>query len=255
MPNEANAAFLRSIRPRRVERAGERRHHTFAREIDKSPPIRNATRLHRMIREKNISMKEASAALLFALATLDPALADMTKGSFTFSTARHCLSSGKLPADVCANAEKNAAAEFEEKAPRFPQRDVCEQAFGAGGCSLGFRGADGWAGKRDAVYFSPRRQGFRVTVKSEREATVVPLGAGSSFSPRSALRKDASINPRFTRAQTSAHSGFGTSEPDGPRGPLPPRPAVDPNFDCAAFLEPTDKGDPATGCAAIPSRR
>lgn len=191
-----------------------------------------------------------------------PALADVSKGSFTYSSARNCVSSGRLPAEICGFAEKNAAAEFEEKAPRFPQRGVCEQAYGVGGCSLGFRGADGWAGKKNAVYFSPRQQGLRITVKSEREATVVPLATGLNFSARSALRKDASINPRMTRERTSAdlHGGspaasFGVSAPDGPIGPLPPPPPVDPNFDCAAFLEPTDKGDPNTGCAVVRSRR
>lgn len=190
-----------------------------------------------------------------------PVDADMTRGATSYFSAQNCVSAGKLPAEVCNFADMNSAAEFDEKAPRFPSRDICERSYGS--CSLGFRGADGWAGRKNAIFFSPRRQGFRITVKSEHDVTVVPTNAGINFSPRSALRRDASINPRSAREQTGAvapagggQSGaFGVPTAEGIRGPLPPRPSVDPNFDCAAVLEPTDKGDPSTGCVLAPPNR
>lgn len=205
-----------------------------------------------------------AAAILIA-ASHAPAEADVTKGAFTFGSASNCASSGKMPSDICGYAQLNAEAEFEEKAPRYPSRSLCEQAFGGGACSLGFRGAEGWAGKKNGIYFSPRQQGFRVTIKSDHDVTVVPLGApGLSFSPRSALHRDASVNPRAPREQTSARPFgaqggapvFGVATPEGgSAGPLPPRPPVDPNFDCASYLEPDDKGDPRTGCVLAPPGR
>jgi len=205
--------------------------------------------------------RDFTAAVLLLLLAAPPSGASATelaRGAFVFSSARNCAASGRFPAEVCAFAETNAAAEFEEKAPRFPQRGHCEQVYRAGGCSLGFLGADGWAGKKTAVYFSRRQRGFRITARSERDVIVTPLAGDLQFVPRSALRRDASINPRAARATTSAHSGsgeFGVSSPDGPAGPTPTRAPVDPNFDCAAFLEPTDKGDPTSGCAPMRSRR
>jgi hypothetical protein len=203
-----------------------------------------------------------SAAALIMATTLEPSFADMAKGSYTFSSSNNCASSGKMPTDICGFAHANAEAEFEEKAPRYPTRSLCEQVFGAGACSLGFRGADGWAGKKKAIYFSPRQQGFRMTINSDHGITVVPLGApGLHFSRRSALHQDASINPRALREQATPQGGqtnnavFGAAIPEGAGGPLPPRPPIDPNFDCSAYLEPDDKGDPRTGCVLAPPNR
>lgn len=203
----------------------------------------------------------AFATVLFASVAAVPARAEMTHGAFSYSSAQNCVAAGKIPAEICAFADQNSAAEFEEKAPRFPTRAVCEKSFG--GCQLGFRGADGWAGRKGGVYFSPRRQGFRLIIKSEHDATVVPTSPGLSFAPRSALRRDASINPRTAREQTGATppagagqaGAFGVPTAEGPRGTIPPRPPVDPNFDCAAVLEPGDKGDPSTGCVLAPANR
>ena len=188
---------------------------------------------------------------------------EIARGSMTFASERQCASSGKIPSDICAYAEANSAAEFDEKAPRFPSRALCERAYGGGACSIGFRGAAGWAGRKQGVYFSPRRQGFRVTAHSERDVTVTPLAAGLSFSSRSALRRDTSINPRAARERSAAPVGLGGPQPpgdfgaptaEGAKGVLPPRPPVDPNFDCAAVLEPSDQ-DPSTGCVLAPVRK
>src|ERR1019366_856762 len=91
-------------------------------------------------------------ALFFA----STAAGQITHGQFSFGDERSCSASGKLSAEFCANAAANARSEFDEKAPRFPTRDGCEGVFGRGGCSLGFSGAEGWAGKKSGVYFSSR---------------------------------------------------------------------------------------------------
>lgn len=192
----------------------------------------------------------------FALSGLGPARADPARGAFTYANARACASAGRLSAEICDNAEKNAAAEFEEKAPRFPTRQACETAR-HGPCAVGFSGAGGWTGHKADVYFTPRQQGFRVTVKSEREATTAPLASGLSFSPRTALRRDIAISAQAPRYWSGAAAGtrFGVATPDGAKGDAPPPPPVDPNFDCAAYLEPSAKGDTSAGCAPAPARK
>ncbi|MCX7899316.1 MAG: DUF1190 domain-containing protein [Methylocystis sp.] len=226
--------------------------------------LRNSARARSLVGMNESSRRAAPAiATLFLAAFLmSQARAEMIRGAHQFATESHCASTRKLPASVCAIAAANAAAEFEEKAPRFPSRDACERVF-RGGCSLGFRGADGYAGRRGGVYFSPRQRGFRVDVRSEQDARVTPLGAGAAFSARSALMRDASIHPRshdYTppvahRAGAASQTAeFGLATPEGPKGgALPPRPPVDPNFDCAAVLEPGS--DPTTGCVLAPARR
>lgn len=188
--------------------------------------------------------------------TIDFAQAETLRGAAMFPSERHCAASGKLSAEMCANAAANAAAEFDEKAPRLPTRAACERLYGP--CSLGFRGADGWAGRRNSVYFTPQRHGFRVVMKSDNEATVVPVARGLSFAARSATRRDAMINPKARREHASSGQqelADGVGAPDGVKGPPPPPPPVDPNFDCAAVLEPSDKGDPESGCYLAPARR
>lgn len=67
-------------------------------------------------------------------------------GIHIFGSEAGCRSSGKLSERICSNAALNARAEFREKAPSFPSRLECEKLFRRG-CSIGIRGAAGWAGK------------------------------------------------------------------------------------------------------------
>lgn len=210
---------------------------------------------------KAVALMRLTLCVIAILASSNPGRTDMTRGVSTFASQSQCASSGRLSPETCAIADANAAAEFDEKAPRFPSRAACERVYGA--CALGFRGADGWAGRRNGIYFTPQRHGFRVTVTSDHDATVAPIAAGLNFAPRSAIRRDASIKPRSSREYTSSGYGdagqstaaFGVSTADGAKGPLPPPPSIDPNFDCAAVLEPSDKGDPGSGCYLAPARR
>lgn len=195
------------------------------------------------------------------------AAAETRRGQYSYGAERSCASAGKLSAEYCANAAANAQAEFEEKAPRFPTRAACESAFASTGCSVGFKGSDGWEGKKAGVYFTPRMSGFQVTVSSEREITVTPYlnGAAIGFSRRSALHKDTRIDPHVAaqardnwRARAAAGGaiyGVGAPPPGLGRGTLPPPPPVDPNFDCKSVLEPSAAGSADTGCYLAPARR
>lgn len=205
---------------------------------------------------RELSMKQARlarcsiVALLSCLGVARAPAGEFARGALVFSSARHCIASGRAPQDICRHAEANAAAEFAEKAPRFARRELCERAFGAGGCALGLRGAEGWAGRPGGVYFSPRPRGFRILLRSEHDARVTPLGADLRFDWRSASRRDATI------ARRAPGDGQRLAVERNDAAIVSPAPlSVDPNFDCARYLEPTAMGDPSTACAPMPARR
>lgn len=177
------------------------------------------------------------------------------RGVYTYFSADSCAAGKKASKEICSNAARNAAAEFEEKAPHYPTRAACEQAWRAGGCALSFRQAG-----RTGVSFTPRQQGFRLAVRSGSDITTTPLAPGLAFSARTALRLAVGVDPRAAgaaapRAVSAGGRGFGASEPTGPRGELPPPVPVDPNFDCAKYIEPSAKGDIGAACAPAPVRR
>ena len=94
------------------------------------------------------SVLVASAASLVLVVIATDARAQAQRGSFVYASAEQCASDRKISQEFCANAAANAAAEFDEKAPRFPAREACERVFGAGRCSLGFGGPGAGPGTR-----------------------------------------------------------------------------------------------------------
>jgi len=177
-----------------------------------------------------------------------------------YLNAAACVRRGGRSPELCANAEKNAAAEFEEKAPRFVTRAVCESALRAP-CAIGFSRNGGWADRKHGVYFTPRQDGFRIVESSGRDPTITPVAGSLPFQPRPVNRLEVSISPQAAkywdwahRAAASSAEG-GVSSPDGPKGEIPPPPPVDPNFDCAAVLEPSARASAATACSLAPARK
>lgn len=200
------------------------------------------------------------------LAQASVAAAETHRGAYVYSDEKSCVAGGRVDAPICANAAANARAEFDEKAPRYPTREACDRVFPRDRCSVGFSGADGWAGKRSAIYFSPRMFGFRINILSEREAYVTPMITGISFSRRTAMRRDTGVDfavarqaRRNWRPDAQPASGGGESfgvdtPPSGDGSGAVPRPPIDPNFNCAAVLEPNAHGDAASGCYPMPGR-
>lgn len=199
--------------------------------------------------------------VLLAVAFCGTGAAAYGAEALSYSTEQNCVAANKLGAERCAHAAANAQAEFTEKAPRFPSRDACEKAFGRGACSIGFSGAGVSAGNKAGIYLTPRQAGFRV---DSRNLTVAPFVAGHelAFAPRTILRRDMRVDPQKARLAAEAWraggagANFGLADPSagGAHRP-PPRLPVDPNFNCAAFLEPgaTDAKEP--GCYPAPARR
>lgn len=183
---------------------------------------------------------------LFCLAA-SVAWADTPRGTYRYANEQQCSSAKVLNSNLCRAAALNAGAEFDEKVPHFPTRDACERAMGANRCMIGeFAGSGG-------VYFVPQRAGFVVTVKSERDMSVVPVAGSRSaqgFRPRSILRIDTARS--FGRGGRSAGGQtFGEAVPTGVGGPLPPPPKFQPGFDCNALLEPKSSREDDIGCYPV----
>ncbi|HMK90999.1 MAG TPA: DUF1190 domain-containing protein [Methylocystis sp.] len=208
-------------------------------------------------------------ALSFGAAAAQQSATEQVYGSRTL-----CVAERRLNVEQCENAETNSRAEFDEKAPRFHSRTECERYFRVAGCSVGFRGSAGWAGRKTGIYFAPRQIGFRVRVVSPREMTVRPytLGPEIGFAPRSILKRDAGIDPRIAhgtrdlKLQAGAASAYGGAASSGralraaPVGALAPGMSttqnfMTQNFDCAALLEDAAKEHAETACFPAPARR
>lgn len=188
----------------------------------------------------------------------------MLHGGFTYYSSEACATAGKFSRSVCAHAQANAEAEFEEKAPHFPTRAACERAYGRGQCALSLRASARISGARGGVSFTIRQQGFRIVARSDTDVTTTPVARGLMFSARSALYRRTSIDPRAvaraaphpTGATASAQTSFGVSNPPaGAAGPMPPPVRYDPNFNCADYIDPATKGDPNAACAPAPEFR
>lgn len=192
-----------------------------------------------------------------------PAYAGPTLGVHRFFSRDACIASGKLNRDICENAERNAAAEFEEKVVHYASRAACEQAQGRNRCALSLRQSAGAGGGRNGVSFTPRQDGFRIVVRSDFDIQTTPQAQGLTFSSRTALRRDTSIDVRkaHVAAPHVAPVGgqtFGYSEPTGPvidRSALPPPIPNDPDFNCADYIDLSKGRDPSTACAPARNRR
>jgi uncharacterized protein YgiB involved in biofilm formation len=124
--------------------------------------------LHRMI------MTSAASLLAgFRAATLAPALflaapADLAAQAqravqgTVYERREECIQAGLLSAEQCEFAYRNARAEFEQKAPRYASRALCERSHKR--CGAQMVSAGGWEsfGKGGATYV-PRFIGVRVT--------------------------------------------------------------------------------------------
>ena len=209
-----------------------------------------------------ITLRAVAFAIPISSAIWIEALAQTPRGGggAVYLNAAACVSRGGRSKEFCAYAEKNAAAEFEEKAPRFDNRAACEAAL-HGPCAIGFSHSGDWTDRRHGVYFTPRQDGFRIVETYGRDPAVIPVAGSLSFQSRSATRLDVSISPQASKywdwGSRAANSPpeTGVSSPDGPKGEIPPPPPVDPNFDCAAVLEPSARASAATACAPAPPRK
>ncbi len=174
-----------------------------------------------------------------------------------FDDVPGCVASHRFTLAQCAAAAAAASAEFSQKVPHFPSREACESLFPQAGCSIAFLSGDSAAGGKAALYFTPRRTGFRIFVASAQDIRVLPqaVGEGIRFQAH-AIPGSARVDPKPAHAAAPAAPDDPGLEAPPPRvGSLPPPPRFDPNFDCAAVLEPSARASADTACYPAPSRR
>lgn len=137
-------------------------------------------------------MIPGSALALLRVATLAPALSltgpsDLAAQSQAALYIRRdeCVEAGKLTAEQCEFAYRNARAEFEQAAPRYGSRAACERNHKR--CGAQMISAGGWEsfGKGGASYV-PRFIGVRVTGEgaARRAVPVVEGTARVAFAGR-----------------------------------------------------------------------
>ncbi len=137
-------------------------------------------------------MIPGSALALLRVATLAPALSlagpsDLAAQAQAALYMRRdeCIEAGKLTAEQCEFAYRNARAEFEQAAPRYGSRAACERNHKR--CGAQMVSAGGWEsfGKGGASYV-PRFIGVRVTGEgaARRALPVVEGTAKVAFAGR-----------------------------------------------------------------------
>lgn len=137
-------------------------------------------------------MIPGSALALLRIATLAPALSlagpsDLAAQSQPAVYVRRdeCIEAGKLTAEQCEFAYRNARAEFEQAAPHYGSRAACERSHKR--CGAQIVSAGGWEsfGKGGATYV-PRFIGVRVTGDgaARRAVPVVEGTAKVAFAAR-----------------------------------------------------------------------
>lgn len=160
--------------------------------------------------------------------------------SLAYATPDACISARILDAEECRRAFRNAAAELDEKAPRFPKRAECEAFFRR--CMIGLSGA----GPRD-VYFTPQLREVRVSA-SARTALPVLYAAHPALglSPRTIARPAEEV-ARARRIEAQARwakrdeieespSAFDPSDAEGE--PAPSRPGEITSWPVPPHLRP-----------------
>ena len=132
-----------------------------------------------------VAMIRMASLFAFGLALAPADLAAQAVGQ-TYVRRDECIGAGKLSAEQCEFAYRNARAEFEQAAPRYGSRAACERSHKR--CGAQMVSAGGWEsfGKGGASYV-PRFIGVRVTGEgaARRALPVVEGTAKVAFAGRS----------------------------------------------------------------------
>ena len=130
-----------------------------------------------------------------------------------------CVEAGLLTAEQCEFAYRNARAEFEQKAPRFASRALCERSHKR--CGAQMIAAGGWDsfGKGGATYV-PRFTGIRITGDgaARRAWPVIDGGGRAPFAGRSVSELQDKVAGRQGTVGLAASRGQGHSQGAQPGG-------------------------------------
>ncbi len=154
------------------------------------------------------------AAALSPLLFLAPGdLAAQERGA-VYERRDECIAGGILTAEQCEFAYRNARAEFEQKAPRYASRALCERSHKRCGAQMIATG--GWEsfGKGGATYV-PRFTGVRVTGEgaARRAFPVIEGGGHVAFAGRSVSELQDKVAGRQGTIGLAASRGHGGNAP------------------------------------------
>lgn len=178
--------------------------------------------LHRMI-----TVSASAFAAVLRVAALAPALSFAAPAELAAQAAGpvyerrdECVEAGLLTREQCDFAYRNARAEFEQKAPRYASRALCERSHKRCGAQLVSTGGWDALGRGGATYM-PRFSGVRITgAGTARKALPVVEGSGRiAFSGRSVSELQDKVAGRA--AVVGLASARGGRGQDGQRGSAP----------------------------------
>lgn len=153
------------------------------------------------------ALRAASLAPLLFLAPAD--LAAQERGA-VYERRDECIAGGILTAEQCEFAYRNARAEFEQKAPRYASRALCERSHKRCGAQMIATG--GWEsfGRGGATYV-PRFTGVRVTGEgaARRAWPVIEGGGRPPFAGRTVTELQDKVAGRQGTIGLAASRGHG----------------------------------------------
>lgn len=160
------------------------------------------------------ALRAATLAPLLFLAPAD--LAAQERGA-VYERRDECIAGGILTAEQCEYAYRNARAEFEQKAPRYASRALCERSHKRCGAQMVASG--GWEsfGKGGATYV-PRFIGVRVAGEgaARRAWPVIEGGGRPPFAGRSVTElQDRVAGRQGTIGLAASRSHGGGSQQSG----------------------------------------
>ncbi|SEM37369.1 Protein of unknown function [Bosea lupini] len=140
-------------------------------------------------------------AAAFAVAGIALAPADLAAQAAgqTYVRRDECIEAGKLSAEQCEHAYRNARAEFEQKAPRYASRSACERVHKRCGAQVSTTGGwDALARGGGGQSYVPRFVGIRVTGEgAQGKAFPIIEGTGKvAFSARQVAALDDQVAAR-----------------------------------------------------------
>lgn len=140
-------------------------------------------------------------AAAFAVAGIALAPADLAAQAAgqTYVRRDECIEAGKLSAEQCEHAYRNARAEFEQKAPRYASRSACERVHKRCGAQVSTTGGwDALARGGGGQSYVPRFVGIRVTGEgAQGKAFPIIEGTGKvAFSARQVAALDDKVAAR-----------------------------------------------------------
>ena len=140
-------------------------------------------------------------AAVFAVAGIALAPADLAAQAAgqTYVRRDECIEAGKLSAEQCEHAYRNARAEFEQKAPRYASRSACERVHKRCGAQVSTTGGwDALARGGGGQSYVPRVVGIRVTGEgAQGKAFPIIEGTGKvAFSARQVAALDDKVAAR-----------------------------------------------------------